>query len=171
MLWRFNSRSLGAGRLDSGCFRRTYFDARCFFTCWFFHARRWSGLGHRIAVDLRLRVMRLSLALHLQPVLLQLLRIERLLRTLVLLCVLRPRSSALRTIAPVGAASATAATIASPAARLFAILPRRAIAVLGDRIRTLLRGRPRWLLRTRGTLIGAALRLRRPFGSLSFRLR
>lgn len=170
MAWRFNPWSLVARSffpyrlLHAGFFGARFFNARLF------HAGRWSGLRHRIAMALCLRIVRLSLALHLQPVLLQLLSVERLLRALVLLGVFRPALTTVRAITPVGAATAPAAAIASPAARLFAILLRLTVAVLRARIGPLLHGRPLLLLRTRGTLIGAALRLR-PFAGLIHGLR
>ena len=120
-----------------------------------------SGLGHGIAMDLRFRIVRLSLALHLQPVLFQLLGVKRLLRTLLaLLRVLRPAFATVGTIAPIGAASAAAAAIASRAARLFAILLRLTVAVLRTCTGSLLHRRPLLLLRTRVALIGSPLALR-----------
>jgi len=75
-----------------------------------------------------------------------LLGVKRLFRTLVLWRVPRPAFAAIRTIATFGAATSPAAAIASSAARLFAILPRRTVAVLRARVRSLLHRWPRLLL-------------------------
>ena len=106
--------------------------------------------------------------MHFQPMFFQLLRVNRLLRALVLLRVFRTALATVWTITPVAAATATAAAIAAPAARFFAILPRRTVAVLRTRIRALLH---RWsrllLLRARVALLfGPALAL----GTLCLRL-
>jgi hypothetical protein len=102
-----------------------------------------SGLGYRFAMVLRLC---LGFALHLQPVFFQLLSVNRLLRAMVLLRLLRPALSTVGTIATIAAATATAAAIAPPTARLFALRPRRTIGILRTRTRTLLHGWPRLLL-------------------------
>lgn len=122
---------------------------------------------------LRLGLVHLRLALLLQPVLLELLGVKRLRRILLLGLVLRPALATLGTITPVGAASAAAAAVTSPAAGLFAFLLRLTVAVLRSRIGSLLHGslrRPLLLRRTRRALIGAALALR-TLGGLAFGLR
>lgn len=156
-------RGIGLHHLQSGfgtcLFHAWFFNAR-FFNALLFNAGRRSGLGHGVVVRLRLRLVRLRLALHLQPVFLQLLRVEGLLRALRLRRVLGPAFSAIGAIATISAATATTTSIAPSAARLFAFLPRRTVAVFRPRIRALLRGWPRLLLRTRMTLFGSPLTLR-----------
>lgn len=154
---------------------RLLFNARLFdpwlLDAWFFGARLlhvlyWSGLGCRFAMHLSLN---LGFALHLQPVFFQLLRVNRLFRTLVLLRVFRTALATVWTIAPVAAATSTAATIAASTARFFSILPRRTVAVLRTRIGPLLHGWPRLLLlraRVALLLIGPPLAL----GTLCLRL-
>ena len=104
---------------------------------------------------------RLGFALHLQTMLLQLLRVDRLFGALALLRVFRPPLAAIRTICAVRTATATAAAIAPAAARFFALRARRTIAVLGTGVRTLLHRRPGLLLlRSRlARLIGPSLAL------------
>jgi len=105
-------------------------------------------------------------ALLLQPVLLELLRVDGLVRALhVLRTLLRVRAPlalrpiaafALRAITTVSAATAAAAAIAAPPAMFFAFLLRRTLAVL-----LALRSAGLLLLgRARRTLIGPALALR-----------
>lgn len=79
------------------------------------HAGRGGGFGCRFATMLRLRFVCLSLALHFQPVLFQLLRVERLLRTMLWLRMFRPALATVRAITPVGATTAAAAATAPPA--------------------------------------------------------
>jgi hypothetical protein len=118
--------------------------------------RRRSGCG--LPMSLRCRFF--SLALHLQAVFLQLLRIYGLLRVaLVRLRVLRPALAAIWTIAPVAAATAAAAAIAPPAARFFTVRTRRAIAVFRPRVLALLHGRPGLLRRAGRALVRAAFSL------------
>ena len=108
----------------------------------------------RFPVRLRFPLIsRLGLALHLQPVFLQLLRVERLLRILVR-CLLRMRvlRPALAAISASASAPATSATAAP--AMFFSAFLRWAIAVL----RTLLR--PLLLRRALRPLIRPALALR-----------
>ena len=78
------------------------------------------------------------------------------------MCVLGLALAAIGTIAAVCTAAASAASIAPPAARFFALRARRTIAVLWTGVRALRHGRARLLLlRTRlALLIGPTLRLR-----------
>lgn len=85
---------------------------------------------------LRIRLVRLSLALLLQAVLFKLLRVQRLLGALALR--LRLAFATIGTITPVAAATAAAAAIAPPTAGLFAFLLWRSRAVLAGLLRTLL---------------------------------
>jgi hypothetical protein len=134
-----------------------------------------ASFRHRSVNGLVLALRRrfLGFALHLQPVFLQLLRVDGLFRaalvclSLIRLSVLRPAFTAIRTISAITAATATATTIATPAARLVALLPRWTIAIafLGSGVRglPLLHGRPRLLLLLRARvalLIGTPLALR-----------
>ena len=155
-------------------FHARLFDARLF-RALFFDARRRSSFGHGFTMARRFAFLRLGFALHLQPVFFQLLRIDRLFRaTLMLrLRVLRPPLAAVGTITAIAAATAAAASIAPPAARLFAFLTRRTVAVFRVPIRALalLHGRPGLLLRARvALLIGPPLTLR-PFALRAFCLR
>jgi len=121
------------------------------------------GLGNRFALSVRFGLLHLRLALHLQTVLLELLRVERLLRALLPGLLLRPAAT-IGTIAPVAAAAATAAAIAPAAARFAAFVLRQAIAVRSKvgclRLSLLL-----LLERARRTLVWTALALR-PLGGL-----
>jgi hypothetical protein len=137
-----------------------------------------ANFRHRCVIGLMLNLRRrfFGFALHLQPVFLQLLRVDRLFRaallclSLIRLSVLRPAFTAIRTISAIATATATAtataATIAAPAARLIAFLPRRTIAIafLGSGVGglPLLHGWP-WLLllwARVALLIGTPLALR-----------
>ena len=102
-----------------------------------------SGFRHRFMVGLRFR---LGFALHLQTMLLELLRVDGLLRAQMLLRLLRPALAAIGTIAAIRTAAAATAAVAPPAARFFSILARRTIAVLGTGVRTLRHRRPGLLL-------------------------
>ena len=108
-------------------------------------------------MTVRFGFVRLRLALHLQAVFLELLRVERLLRTVLPGLLVGPAFATLGTIAPVAAAAATAAAIASAAARLAAFLLGLTVAVLRSRVGCL--RRPLLLRRTRWALIGATLTL------------
>ena len=155
-----------ARRFDTDGIGVLRFDARCFFAhgrrhAHFFRARllvtrRGSRLGDRFALCVRLGLLHLSLALHLQAVFLELLRVEGLFRALLARLLVRAILATIRTIAPVGTAAATAAAIA-PAARFAALLFRLAVAIRRAANRSL---RPLLLRRTRRTLVGAALTLR-----------
>src|SRR6185503_5385692 len=115
--------------------------------------------------------------LHFQPVFFELLRVNRLLRALVLRCVFWTAFATVRTIAAVSAtATATAATVAPPTARFVPVLSRRSIAVIRSRVLPLLHGRARLLLllllrRTRRTLIRTPFPLRLLSLRLDFALR
>lgn len=156
-------------RLLHARFFRTYF-----LNTGLFHVlnRCRSSFCRRLMMCLRFRF---SFALHLQPVFFQLLRVNRLLRALVLLRVLGTTLATVRTITAIATttAAASAAAIAAPAARFFAILPGRTIAIAflrpGVRGLPLLHGRPRLLLLLRARV---ALLIRPPFalGALCLRL-
>ena len=93
----------------------------------------------------------LRFALHLQPMLFELLRVERLLRILLRMRLLRPAFTAIASTAT--AAAAAAAAVTAPAL-FFATFLRRTVAVLQARLRPLL------LRRALRTLIRPAFALR-----------
>lgn len=135
---------------DARLFDTRLLDMRLFGTR-LLHMPHRSGFHHRLMVGLRFG---LGLALHLQTVLLELLRVYRLFGALVLLDMFRPALATFGTIAPFGAATSTAAAVAPSAAWLLAIRARRTIAVFGTGVRALLHRRARLLLlRTRMPLL------------------